>query len=165
MNKSFLGALFAVIATVGMLASLLLYIASFVRPDFEATLNFWLPLLCGVAIVSLPIYKAEGDGSGWLTFRRLSRSLPRWSLPIAYSLWALVVIQAVYAISLNSTGVPRKEDDRFVVYSRGEVVAEITQADYLRVVLADARACSSVSLALYYIPLVYWCRKRPATQE
>ncbi len=159
---------FALVATAGLIASGVCYLASFfglsVGPSSNAQPWCFL-LVAGGFLTGVAMTLTEFDGElsdRTLFFKRFSVGRPAWALSMVRLLFLVFVVHFVGFMFLTKLGSPDMVEGQFVLKGHREKKV-LSRAEYELLTGGETRMAASFGICLYLYTALYWWGPRIKT--
>jgi len=142
----------AALSAFGLGASVLIYVRSF----FGATMEngyLWLTVLAIPAAALFPTLLLEHSMLEDRTWKGFVRDMPAWVVPCICLLMLFSFGNFLWDAFLRQAGAPIVKDGQYLLVDRGQILKEISQAEYLALREADLRGRASLMIAWFFIPM------------
>jgi hypothetical protein len=154
----------AFVAALGFLASLCLFVGSFLGARLDNLNYLWfVSLHVGTFALLLPMFALEHRAIRDRTFfwKEFGRGRPSWVIPTIKILALFFAINfGVFLLAAHAAS-PEIKDGEYVLNNHGEIIKILTRPEYLRLKGGELRLFASGWMFFYFVPLSYWWFSRP----
>jgi len=146
-------------------ANILVYIYSFFGAPVDRILPWMVPLVLGLMVLAIPVMVDSPGFRSWRNFTRPLSSLgaPGWADQLCWILLLFAIGSLVWAAVQGGWGVPAIIDGQYVSDARGHILKVLTQEEYFKLKEAELRVFTAFMVGCYFVPMMYWCYRRPTT--
>jgi hypothetical protein len=154
--------LLSLLAFLGFGASLIVHAVTFLGVDLSQTLPWVWGLHIGIFVVCIPMaFSARSLGRRGDYWLKLLALMPRWVLTVIIAFFIYAFVNFGLFLILSEGGVPEELDGKYVLYSHGKVIRELTEEEFHLQQAYVIRGFSGHWMVFYLIPAVYFLYSRP----
>ena len=154
----------AIVSACGLLAGLVVYIASYRGATIDAIARWAIALHVGVFTLLLPMYAVEYSQVRQRTFfwRGFGRNMPKWVISAIKLLGLFFVVHFVLFLAESHASSPELKDGQYVLDDHGTTIRTLTRAQYYSLKGAELRLFATGWMFFYLVPTAYWWYLRAA---
>jgi hypothetical protein len=148
---------FALVAFVGLVLAAAVHVAAVAGIDVTERIPLvWLPHV-GIFVVFIPfIFSARKVLGAKPSLSDIRALLPGWVILAGAALLIYVIINfAIFVVSTQG-GSPLIQEGKYVLQNHGQLIREISQAEYTTFQANELRGFSGHWLVFYFIPFAYF---------
>jgi hypothetical protein len=144
-------------ATLGLLAALLVHGATYAGVDvFQRYPEVWL-LHLGCFVVFIPLlFSLWSDNRLGRRIDEMFTDHPRWVRWLLTAVAVYAVVNFVLFFLLAGGGTAEMRNGEFVLLNHGKLIRHLTEAEYHRQQIYEARGFSGHWLVFYLVPALYF---------
>jgi hypothetical protein len=147
----------AVLAVLGLAASVSAYIGSYVGLTMDALIRVAIVLHAGIFVLQLPMYprKFASLKSGKFSLKALTKELPYWAVSAVRLFGIFFAIHFLMFLIESHAASPQIRNGEYVLVGRGLQII-ITQREYLHLKGAELRLFATGWMFFYSTLAAYW---------
>lgn len=157
----------AFVSACGLLAALSAYVISFTGATMDAIFRWAMFLDIGVFALVLPMYAVE-----YSTIKRsrflwdaIWRGVPKWGVRAIQIVGLIFAAHFVLFLVQSHAASPEIRDGLYVLNNHGQIVKELTAAQYHWLKGSELRLFATGWMAFYFMLSLYWWFPRRASTE
>lgn len=151
---------FSITAFIGFCISLLVHLTTFLGINPARHIPWVWGLHVGIFVVFIPMIFAQGLTPKKDFWPKMFARTPRWARYLTKAFFAYALINFALFFVLSEGGVPQERDGKYVLHNHGNVIRELSEAEYERQNAYVLRGFSGHWMVFYLMPsLFFWYRK------
>jgi len=156
----------AALSACGVVTGACGYILSFSKAPVDELLPWCIPLIFGFVALFAPIYVLEYSASraAFSSWKRFARGMPSWVLWCVRTFWLIALAHFIWFAFHSGPGVPVAQNGQYFLEAQGRILRTLSHEKYLAAKASELRLLSTMTVAAYFVPMVYWwLHRRPTT--
>jgi hypothetical protein len=157
----------AFVSACALVAALIVYGVSFMGATMDAVFRWAMFLHVGVFALLLPMYAVE-----YSTIRKsrfvwdaIWRGIPKWGVRASRIVALIFAAHFVLFLVQSHAASPEIKDGQYVLNNHGQIVKELTEAQYRWLKGCELRLFATGWMSFYLVLTLYWWVPRRASTE
>jgi hypothetical protein len=148
----------AIASAGGLLASVVIYIASYYGGTMDAIAGWAIVLHIGIFVLLLPMCVVEYSALKQRTFflKGFARGMPKWVVPGVKLLVLFFAIHFVLFLMQSHAAAPEIRNGEYVLNDHGRIIKALTQSEYYALKGAELRLFTAGWMFFYFVLTAYW---------
>ena len=153
----------AAISACGLVAGIVIYIASYMGSTLDDLFRWAIVLHIGifVLVLSMCVTNYSAFRSRLFFWKEFGRGMPKWVVPTIKGLGAFFVIHLIVFLWQSHAASPEMKDGNYVLNNHGHILRMLTKSEYLRLKAGELRLVATGWIFFYFVPTAYWWFRRP----
>lgn len=150
--------LLALLSSIGVAISLVIYVASFGALTLDRMGNWIFVLHIGIFFLLIAMYAIEYSAIRNRTFfwDGFKRGKPAWSVPSIQFLGLFFIIHFVLFLVLSHAASPEIMNGQYVLNDHGQIRKILTESEYLSLKGSELRIFATGWMFFYFASTMYW---------
>jgi hypothetical protein len=148
----------SILAACGLVAAVVVYVASFMGTTMDSLFKWAVFLHVGVFVLLLPMHAVEYSSirNSKFFWDAFSKGLPKWTVRSIQLLGLFFAVHFVLFLVQSHAASPEIKNGEYVLNNHGQIVRVLTESEYRWLKGSELRLFATGWMFFYFVPTMYW---------